>query len=66
MSGLKIENAEEVNLILKEIAEFTIRGLTEPDEKVKQFYLERIYISLGMSLLDIRQKLDIEIGVNPV
>jgi hypothetical protein len=66
MAGLKIESAEEVNAILKEIAEFTVRGLVEPDEKVKQFYLERIYISLGMSLAEIRQKFDVEIGINPL
>jgi hypothetical protein len=64
-SGLRIESAEEVNAILKEVAEFTIRGLVEPDILAKQFYLERIYISLGMSLPDIREQLGVEIGVNP-
>jgi hypothetical protein len=64
-SGLRIESAEEVNAILKEVAEFTIRGLVEPDILAKQFYLERIYISLGMSLPDIREQLGAEIGVNP-
>ena len=64
-NGLKLESAEEVNQILKEVAVYTIRGLANPGEEVKQFYLERIYISLGMNLQDIRQKLGIEIGVNP-
>jgi hypothetical protein len=67
MSGLRIESVEEVNTILKEVTEFTIRGLLEPDVRAKQFYLERIYISLGMSLADIRNKFpaDVIIGINP-
>jgi hypothetical protein len=65
MSGLKIESTEEVNAILKEVAEFTIRGLAEPDICVKQFYFERICISLGMSLADIRSKLQAETGRPP-
>jgi hypothetical protein len=64
--GLQIESADEVNQMFKEIAEFTIRGMAEPDILCKQFYLERIWITLGMSLVDVRENLSwIEVGVKP-
>ena len=65
-TGLQIESIEEVNQILHEITEYTVYGLAEPDVRVKQFYLERIWLSLGMSLEHIRERLKwIEIGVSP-
>lgn len=65
--GLEIESDAEVNQMFKEIAEFTLRGLSEPDIRCKQFYLERVLIALGMSLLDVRENLGwIETGINPL
>jgi hypothetical protein len=68
-AGLHLESAEEVNQLLREVCTYTIHGLTEPDIRCKQFYLERIWLSCGMSLAEIREKLGevcgmIE-GVNP-
>ena len=66
-TGLRIESEAEVNQMLKEIVEFTVRGLAEPDIRCKQFYLERIWITLGMSLADVREKMGwIEEGINPI
>ncbi len=65
MTGLILESVEEINQLLKEVTTYTIWGLAEPDVRVKQFYLERIYISLGMNLKEAREKLDLEIGINP-
>ena len=65
-SGLKIESIEEVNQMFREVSEYTVRGLSELDSKYKQFYLERILLTLGLSVAECRERLPwIEHGVNP-
>lgn len=69
MAGLILEFSE-ANILLKEIVEYTVRGLVEPDIRCKQFYFERIWLSLGMSLADYRKEFEgkgFEVlqGVNP-
>jgi hypothetical protein len=66
MTKITINSPEEVNTIFREIAEFTIHGLAVDGEKEKQFYLERIYVTLGLPLDEIRKKLGIEKGVSPL
>jgi hypothetical protein len=65
LSSNNIVSIEDVNEIMKEVMEYTVWGLAEPDIRVKQFYLERIWISLGMSLNEIRDKLQVEHGIAP-
>lgn len=63
--GLVLDTRAEVNHMLREISILTIWGLSEPDIRVKQFYFERIFISLGMSLKDARERLGLEEGIMP-
>ena len=56
---------EEGDRMFREICTFAIWGLCEPDKLVKQFYLERILITCGLSLAEIRSRLDTEQGVAP-
>jgi hypothetical protein len=63
MAGLILESREEINQILKEVSVYAIWGLVETDGRVKQFYFERILLSMGMNLAEIRARLGVEEGI---
>lgn len=66
-----IDSICEVNQMFKEIATYTIYGLTmesmtwKKTALIKQWYLERILLSLGMSLAEVREKIGALEGMNP-
>lgn len=55
----QIKDAEEVNKIIHEVLFYAIYGLTEHNRLIKQFFLERIILSCGVSLAEIRENFDI-------
>ena len=66
-----IDSIDDVNQMFKEITKYTIYGLAtdgmtwKKTALIKQWYLERILLSLGMSLADVRKKLGALEGENP-
>ena len=66
-----LDSIDDVNKMFKEITRYTVYGLTtealtwKKTALIKQWYLERILLSLGMSLADVREKVGALEGMNP-